>query len=92
MVAQGSSESVLWVQILDEFQAAFVAVVFSNDLVLRQQSVVPFMFLLPRSMTRKNKEKGLLLERHAHVYYSMFPLLSVPSFGLHFFCLYSYLC
>ncbi|KAH8970628.1 hypothetical protein BDL97_02G097800 [Sphagnum fallax] len=34
--------------ILDEFQAAFVAVVFSPDLVLRQQSVVPFMFLLPR--------------------------------------------
>lgn len=34
---------------LEEFQAAFVAVVFSHDLVLRQQSVVPFMFLLPRS-------------------------------------------
>jgi hypothetical protein len=48
LVAQGNSESVLWVQILDEFQAAFVAVVFSPDLVLRQQSVVPFMFLLPR--------------------------------------------
>ncbi|KAG0613087.1 hypothetical protein M758_6G075600 [Ceratodon purpureus] len=38
-----SSESTL-----EEFQAAFVAVVFNHDLVLRQQSVVPFMFLLPR--------------------------------------------
>jgi hypothetical protein len=45
--------------ILDEFQAAFVAVVFSPDLVLRQQSVVPFMFLLPRSMTRKKKRKRI---------------------------------
>nr|PNR41658.1 hypothetical protein PHYPA_019063 [Physcomitrium patens] len=33
---------------LEEFQAAFVAVVFNHELVLRQQSVVPFMFLLPR--------------------------------------------
>jgi hypothetical protein len=59
LVAQGSSESVLWVQILDEFQAAFVAVVFSHDLVLRQQSVVPFMFLLPRSMMRTKKRKRI---------------------------------
>lgn len=39
----------LYLQMLEEFQAAFVAVVFNHELVLRQQSVVPFMFLLPRS-------------------------------------------
>ncbi|XP_024401026.1 uncharacterized protein [Physcomitrium patens] len=35
-------------QTLEEFQGAFVAVVFNHDLVLRQKSVVPFMYLLPR--------------------------------------------
>ncbi|GBG71186.1 hypothetical protein CBR_g8489 [Chara braunii] len=31
-----------------DFWDAFVSVVFNKDLVIRQQSVVPFMFLLPR--------------------------------------------
>lgn len=34
--------------VFDDFLTSFMAVVFNRELVVRQQSVVPFMFLLPR--------------------------------------------
>lgn len=36
------------VQSFKDFQQAFVNVVFDKELVLRQQSVVPYMYLVPR--------------------------------------------